>query len=108
MDVPTTLAWLQAQSLHALQAARAGDAGPANRLAQHTALAHYFTNVASLRSLTPAQWAAEYPALLRAADRLRRDLAHHDAAAEQIAALNARLDRLLRVLDPGDEEVAVC
>lgn len=95
MNTEFTLAWLGAHSAAALEAARAGDPGPANRLAAHPALHHYFVNVHARRAMTPAQWSQVYPQHLREAERLREEAERAAALEARLAALEKRLDRLV-------------
>jgi hypothetical protein len=103
-EAHTTLDWLDSLCDHALDEARQGNTAPANRLGSHPALAHYFNNVHRLRSITATDWAAQYPALLREAERLRTQDQSAQGMAVRLASLEAKLAKLAAQLSALVEE----
>lgn len=105
-DGAATLAWLKQICADAIEASRAGDTMPANRLGANSAISHYFHNVAQLGSLTPESWTVNYPYHLKECDRVRRSQEHAAAQEGRLQNIEAQLAQLLSLLGERGEKTA--
>jgi hypothetical protein len=102
VDTKATLEWLDDVCSQALTEARQGDTALANRLGQHPALAHYFNNVHTTKSIRPDTWTQMYNPYLREADRLRQLAeaeSQHVETQERVNTLEAKLDKLTSMVE---------
>ena len=112
VDVEKTLAWLNDLCTVAMTEARNGNTLPAHHLGSNPATQYYFHLVHTLRTITPGQWARDYPHFLKEIDDQRQFQEQQSQALEtvgkvklledqntdllgKIDALTAKLDALI-------------
>lgn len=99
MDTQATLDWLAQVSEQALQEAQQGNVTLANRLGKESAFSYYFNNVHTTRVMSPAQFAAQFPAYIREADRIRKEYEVVTKVEEQGSRLNKIEESLTKLYD---------
>lgn len=105
MNIPESLDFLAALCAQAESARRQGNRAPLLELGRHPATAHYFANVVKLATLSPQQWAAQFPQYVAQVDMLRlgakraaSQALQLELQAGQIVALERQIDRLAAAL----------
>lgn len=100
MKSKETLTFLESLSKQAMETK---DVGLLSRIGGNPALSHYFTNVHSLKAVTPEWWAANYPQFMVEADRLREKVEadqQTEGYGKRLDTLESKIDKLTEALTP--------
>lgn len=92
-----TLAWLKELSEQAFAEARTGNPTLANKMGKIPAFAYYFQNVHAIKSVSPEQFARQYPQYVIEADRARVEYEALEAAVDtnsRVGKIEAELTAL--------------
>lgn len=97
IDKQKTLTWIAGLSELALQESRKGNTSPATRLGSDPTTQYYFHSVHCLKTITPDQWALNFPEQLAEIDSQRRYQEQQQSvmeSAEKIATLELQGNEL--------------
>ena len=113
IDKQKTLTWIAGLSELALQESRKGNTSPATRLGSDPTTQYYFHSVHCLKTITPDQWALNFPEQLAEIDSQRRYQEQQQSVMEATAKVatledeNAEMKAMIAALDAKIESLIV-